>query len=138
MKKVRAIDFIVLIFSLILCLGCAFVFGACGPKEDGSWMVCHWAEKAVIMLGALCSILALLKVVCANDGVRLGLAAAIFCNSLTAVFVPGRIFPLCKIAQMRCHLIMKPAVFTVGILLCALCLLDALLLFKKVYSKENA
>jgi len=89
------------------------------------------------LLGALCSVFSLVKLICANDGVRLGLTISIFCNSLAAVFVPGRIFPLCKIAQMRCHLVMKPAVFAVGVLLCALCLIDAVLLFKKVYAKER-
>ncbi|MBP5575264.1 MAG: DUF4418 family protein [Treponema sp.] len=137
MKKVRFMDLVLLLVSLILCLGTAFAFSACGPKEDGSWMLCHWAERVVVLQGAICSLLALAKLVCARDGVRLGLGAAIFFNSLAALFVPGRIIPLCKMASMRCHLIMKPSVFTVAILLCLLCLLDAALLFRKVYPRKG-
>ena len=137
MKKVRFMDLAVLLASLILCFGTAFVFSACGPKEDGSWMMCHWAERVVVLLGAICALLAFAKLVCARDGGRLGLAVAIFFNSLSAVFVPGRIIPLCKMANMRCHLVMKPSVFTVAILLCLLCLLDSALLFGKVYSRKS-
>lgn len=137
MKKVRLMDLAVLLASLILCFGTAFAFSACGPKEDGSWMMCHWAERVVVLLGAICSLLAFAKLVCARDGVMLGLAVAIFFNSLSAVFVPGRIIPLCKMANMRCHLVMKPSVFTVAILLCLLCLLDSALLFRKVYSRKS-
>lgn len=137
MKKVRPMDFALLLASLILCLGAAFVFSACGPKEDGSWMMCHWAERVVVLQGAICSLLALARLVSFRDGVKLGLGTAIFLNSLAALFVPGRIIPLCKMANMRCHLVMKPSVFTVAILLCLLCLLDSALLFRKVYSRKS-
>ena len=137
MKKVRIMDFFVLAFALLLGFGIVFFFGACGPKEDGSWMACHWAERAVLVLGILCSLLALLKLFCANDGVKLGLSVAIFCISLAAFFVPGRIFSLCKNIQMRCHLLMKPSVLVVTVLLCLFCLLDIIFLFRKVYPKVS-
>ena len=35
------------VFSVVELIGIRTFFAPCGPKEDGSWMSCHWAGQAV-------------------------------------------------------------------------------------------
>ncbi|MBR5965181.1 MAG: DUF4418 family protein [Treponema sp.] len=137
MKKIRAIDLILFVFALVLGIGTALLFHACGPKSDGSWMLCHWAERVVLLLSGFAIVLAALKVFAANEGVKLGLVAAIFLAALSAAFVPGNLIPLCKMAGMECRSIFQPAVLSISLLLAALSLFDGFLLFRTVYNKKG-
>ncbi len=138
MKKIRIIDFIPVIFALVLSVGAAFFFHACGPKNDGSWMLCHWAERSVVLLGSLATVFALVKLFSPDTGVKLGLSVAVFFVAVSAVFVPGNLIPLCKMPDMACRLLFKPGVLSIGLLLAALSLVDSILLIKKISGEKSA
>ena len=137
MKKIRAIDLILFVFALVLAVGTALFFHACGPKSDGSWMLCHWAERVVLLLGGFAAVLATAKIFAGNEGVKLGLAAAVFLAALSAVFIPGRLIPLCKMPGMECRSIFQPAILSISLLLSTLALVDGVLLFRQVYLKKS-
>ena len=64
MKKTGLIlDVVLCVLSAVLCFGTKFLFHACAPKEDGSWMACHWAEQTVFGLGITLLILSILTFV---------------------------------------------------------------------------
>ena len=118
MKKTGLIlDIVLLVLSAVLCFGTKFLFHACAPKEDGSFMVCHWAEQAVFGLGLVLFVLSIVLFVFKDgktkSGIILGMEAV---SALTAV-LPNHLINLCMMTDMRCHSVMKPAVLIIGILI---------------------
>ncbi|MBO5574333.1 MAG: DUF4418 family protein, partial [Clostridium sp.] len=45
--RIRATDIALTIISFLFLIGTKTIFGPCGPKEDGSFMTCHWAGQAL-------------------------------------------------------------------------------------------
>lgn len=130
MKKVSFIDVALLILALILCLGSHFVFHACPAKADGSWMVCHWAERVVTALGAVFVILSAARFFFESK-VKAGLSLSFIPLSIVTALVPGVIVNLCMMKDMHCHTVLRPGVIVLSILICALSVVDILLLQKK-------
>ena len=111
------LDFAILFFTLLLCIGSQTLFPACAPKPDGSWMMCHASNLVVTGTGAICSLLAFARLFLSRR-LKTILSAAIFAVSFFTMPVPGYVLPLCRMAAMQCQAIFRPAVLFVGILLC--------------------
>ena len=115
MKKINITDVCLLVYSAALCLGVKLVFHACGMKEDGSWMNCHWAEQAVFAISIGLTVTAGLRLLLSRQ-VKAGAALAMSVVSVMTALLPGVFVRLCMMDTMRCHAVMRPAV----IILCAL------------------
>ena len=61
--KNRIFSTILFTLSLILTIGIKTFFSGCGPKEDGSWMLCHWTEQTIFILGICLSIISLIALI---------------------------------------------------------------------------
>ena len=131
MKKINLQDVILLVLSLLLAFGTEFFFHACPAKDDGSWMRCHWAENAVFAAGIALSVLALARFFISDQKIKAGISFSFLSFSLLAAFVPGIVIPLCMMKDMRCHTVMRPSVIVLSILICALSVVDILVLQKK-------
>lgn len=130
MKKISFTDIFFFILSLTLVFGTAFVFHACGQKDDGSWMRCHWAENVVIAIGIALSVLAISRFLISDQKIKAGLSLSFLAFSLLSAFVPGVVIPLCMIKDMRCHTIMRPSVVVISILIFIVSLVDFIVKIK--------
>ena len=115
MKKINITDICLLILSAALCLGVKLLFHACGMKEDGSWMNCHWAEQAVFVVSIGLTVTACLRLLL-NRQAKAGAALAMSVIAVMTALLSGVFVRLCMMDTMRCHAVMRPAV----IILCAL------------------
>jgi len=116
MKKIMIPDVILCILSAVLCFGTKFGFHACGPKEDGGWMACHWAEQAVFGLGIVMLVLSIMMTFLLKDGkTKSGIALSLAGMAALALAVPNHLIMLCMMTDMRCHSVMKPAVMIISI-----------------------
>lgn len=131
MKKISAIDIILLVLSLVLCFGTAFAFHPCAPKADGSYMMCHWASHVIIALGAVLSLLSLVRLFTQNALVKAGLTLSFVPVAVVCALVPKVLMPLCMMQDMRCHTTMRPAVIVLCVLISALSVVDELVLVKQ-------
>ena len=138
MKKLSfsIIDIVFLLLSLMLCVGTAFVFHACGPKPDGSWMNCHWAEHVVIALGAVFVVLSVARICMRSTTLKAGCTLAFVPLAVVTALVPKVLVPLCMMKDMRCHTVMRPAVFVLSVLLALLSLATVIVELKKGASKR--
>ena len=134
MKKVSASDFILLVLSLILLFGSHFAFHACAPKPDGSWMLCHWAERTVTVLGIVFVMLSVVRFF-VDFRTKNGISLSFIPLALFTALVPGFIIKLCMIKDMRCHTVMKPAVIVLSILILLVSLIDFIVSLKKTAEK---
>ncbi len=116
-KNIFIGDVVVLAFSLVLLLGTKFVFHACGPKEDGTFMRCHTAETAVLIVAAISVLVAFVQFFVNDRKIKAFLSETGVVLACVAAAIPGRIFSLCMMEDMYCQAVMKPAVTVVSVLL---------------------
>ncbi len=102
--------------AVFLTLGASFMFRAC-TVHDGTFMVCHWAQNAVVLIGAVLVILSLLRLIIRGQEIRTGLALSISVVSAATILIPGRIVHLCMMETMQCQAVFRPAVIIVSALL---------------------
>ena len=121
---------ILLIFSLLICIGSFSFFSAC-PVHDDTIMACHWAQNAVTLSGIVLAALALIRIVVPNDNIKTGISIGIFALSAAVIFIPGTTISLCMMDDMACHTTFKPAVIVVSAVLAVIALADVIAGFVK-------
>ena len=130
-KNLTFTDIILPIISVIIALGTAFIFHACGAKEDGSFMNCHWAERVVIGLGILMTFLSCAHLCTSSAQAKMGLSLSLAAVSVFTALVPGVVIKLCMMKDMRCHTVMRPAVTVLCAVMLAACVVDMFIRKKK-------
>lgn len=130
MKKPNITDSLLLLFSLALCIGVKCLFHACGAKDDGSFMSCHWAEQAVFALSLGMTAGSVLRLFL-NRQAKAGAALMLSVTAVMTALLPGVFIRLCMMQEMRCHAVMRPAVIIVCVLLAVTGIADAVLARKE-------
>ena len=110
---------LLLILSLVVVIGSQSFLSPC-MHEDGSFGPCHWAGQALLGLGCVVGVLAILSL-CVQKA-RLGtyMSALPVCG--LGILTPGTLVDLCHMSTMRCRMVMQPAMILLfsAALLCAL------------------
>ena len=115
MKRFR--DILPAVLSVLFLMGILFVFHPCGPKEDGTWMSCHWAGVAETVCAALMTVLSLLRLALPSPKAKTALSVLTILIAAAAAVIPGNVIHLCMMADMRCRAIMRPAVIVFSVLI---------------------
>lgn len=121
---------VILALSAFLTAGSAWIFPACGPKSDGSWMRCHWSQQAVIGIGIVLVILSIAYLILSQRSVKAVLSLAIVPVGLLAIAVPQGLIGLCGMPGMQCRAVFQPAVTIISIVIVLLAAVNAFLLLK--------
>ena len=124
-NKIGVTDIALLVLSAALLIGVLTVFAPCGPKEDGSWMTCHWAGNAVAGAAAVLTVCAIVRMLV--RGTKLGLDFAMISAAALAALLPGQLIHLCMMADMRCRAVMTPAVRVLSVLIAVVAVVDIVL-----------
>ena len=130
-KNIGIIDIILVIVEVLFLTGVLTVFKACGPKDDGSWMTCHWAGQAAIGVAVVLLIIAIVHMIVPAAKVKLGLALAIIPVSILVAVIPGCLINLCMMDTMRCHTVMRPFIIIMSVITIILSVIDILVQRKK-------
>ncbi len=109
-KNVRFLQLIPFLLCLLAALGTAFVFTACGPKEDGSWMRCHQAQFCAVLSESILSVLLLIAAFMGGSIPGAVLYALGCAGSVILFLIPGILCPLCMMRTMDCFRLMQPFV----------------------------
>jgi hypothetical protein len=131
MKKIDLRGIIIFVLSVVLTVGVKLLFHACGAKDDGSYMSCHWAEQAVFGVGIVLVLMSAIHIAVRKTDTKKGVSLAIIPAALLNVFIPNILINLCMMSDMRCRSIMKPAVSVIGIIIAAVAVIDAVMLNKE-------
>lgn len=99
--------------AVLLTVGSLTFFSACGEHE-GKYMTCHWAQNTVVLIGAVISLLALIRTVIRGSGIRTGLTFGIFALAVSEALVPQTVIDLCMMDTMQCHTTFRPAVTVIS------------------------
>lgn len=126
MRKKNYPAYIMSALSAFLTVGVMLLFHACGPKDDGTWMSCHYAQLTVAGLGIVMTILGVLSLVVSERKVVLALRILVLVCAVIAMVIPGNVIHLCMMNDMRCRAVMRPSVILVCVLIAAFSLLSML------------
>ena len=120
-ERIRITDIALVLLSALYLLGMLTVFGPCGPKEDGSYMNCHYAGIAVTGTAALLLVLAALHLLMAGRRFKTVLSLVMIPAAAAGALIPGNVIHLCMMTNMRCHAVMRPAamLFSAAVILAA-------------------
>ena len=128
MKNKRSLAFGIILTVLSACdlIGMLTFLAPCGPKEDGSWMTCHWAGQALIALAILLAVFSVIHLVVPSPRTKQGLSLAILPTALVAAILPGNLISLCAMPSMHCHMVTRPGALVFGVLIALIALADLL------------
>ena len=110
---------VLLILSVLIVIGSQSFLQPC-VHEDGSFGPCHWAGQALLGLGCALGVMAALALAVRRAGFGLFLGALPVC--VLGILTPGTLIDLCHMSNMRCRMVMQPAMIILfaAALLCAL------------------
>ena len=130
-RSIGVSDIILLVLSVVFLIGILTFFAPCSPRDDGSWMTCHWAGQAVTGIAAVLLVISVIHLVVKDAKVKQGLALAMIPVALFSIILPGNMIGLCMMDTMRCRSVMRPATLIVSVLVIVSAAFDLILQRKK-------
>lgn len=95
--------------------GLATFAGPCEAISGHDAPTCTWASRAVMGVGAVIAVLAIVRIFETDEGERRGLSLACGLLGFLAAAMPGFIIELCADPSMHCNMAMRPFVACVGV-----------------------
>ena len=114
-KAQPAVGIVLTALAVVLIAGTATFAGPCGGHDGQEAASCLWASRAVLGIGAVAAILAIVRIFETDEGERRGLSLACALLGFLAAAMPGPIIALCADPAMHCNAIMRPFILCVGI-----------------------
>ena len=106
MKKQMIPGCVMLVLALVISIGSLTFLSPC-IHEDGSVGACWWAGRALLGLGCLLGVLALLTLV--SGRARFGTYLSSIAVCILGILTPGTLISLCRMSSMHCRAVMQPA-----------------------------
>lgn len=134
MKK-RIAGIILTILSLLLTVGVMLIFPACGAKDDGTFMLCHWAGQAVFGMGIVLTVISVIVLIFGDGRAAAGASLSTFALAVLTALTPELLIPLCKMPTMQCHTAMRPAVIVISALIAVTAAVNSVIILKRKEQK---
>ena len=120
--------------AVLLLAGIATFAGPCDVHGTSDVPSCVWAARALLGVGGVILILALVRIFEMDEGERRGLSLSCSLLGFLAAAAPGFVIALCDDAGMRCNALMHPFVLCVGV---AIGLVGAIDLTRRLLALRN-
>lgn len=130
--KIGITDVVLMVLSVTYLILLFTVFTPCGLKDDGSFMKCQWAWRAVVVLSVNIAVFSLGRLISQNIGAKIGFSISMIVTSITSILIPYKIIGLCMMNTMRCHTHTKPGVYVFSILIIIFSVIDLLVEIRKL------
>jgi hypothetical protein len=130
-RKNSLVGIAFLALGILLSAGTAWLFPTCGPKEDGSWMKCHWSGQVTIGIGIVIVVIALAYLFFSDDRIRAGLSLVIIPVGALEITVLNGLIGLCGMAEMQCRAVTKPAATIIVVVLVLIAIVNAVWLLNQ-------
>jgi len=114
-KAQPVVGVVLAVLGVFLIVGVATFAGPCELHEGWEVPSCLWASRAVMAIGAVAAILAIVRILETDEGERRGLSLACALLGFLCALIPGLVISLCADPTMPCNAIMRPFVLCVGI-----------------------
>ena len=136
--NISYIDIIECALSLVLFLGILFWFPACGAKEDGSYMICHWAGIAIEAVSTLILVLSFALAFIPDIKVKMGIGIGIIGATIVNMLIPGTLIKLCMMDSMQCNAKTKPLTIVFSALVLVAMIVDYIYYLLSIKKNKKA
>ena len=116
-KAAPVVGVILTALAALLIAGVATVAGPCNVNDVQDVPSCIWASRAVLGIGAVIAVLAIVRIFETDEGERRGLSLSCALLGFLVAAIPGPIIELCADSAMHCNAVMRPFVMCIGILI---------------------
>ncbi len=116
----------ILVICLVIIFGVEFIFHSCGAHDDGSYMACHWAQKAVMTAGIILAIQAAALVFTKERKLQTVMSSCIACGAIVTALIPNVIINLCMMPTMHCNAVMRPWTIICCVVLFIVCIINVI------------
>ena len=123
-KRTFVTDLILLGLSVLLTVGSFTFMAPCGPHDDGSFMACHWAGRAIMGLGFVLIAMSITHLATGNNQIKAGLSMGIIPVSILCALMPGIFINICKMNTMRSVSVMRPADMIISFVITGVAIAD--------------
>jgi len=103
-----------LIVGLLLAFGPQFIFKPCPTTEK--FMKCFWSCKALIVVGAVIAIIALLQLIAKEKESKKLLSVAALALLVSAILIPTVIIGGCAKPEMACKMLTFPVTHSLSVI----------------------
>ena len=134
-EKGRVISLISSAAGLLLAVGSMTVFSACGPKEDGTLMICHNAQIRVAMCGIGLAVLFAIAAFVKSKAIKLICDTAALVLSVVTFMTPGVLVQICHLSNIHCQVRLKPFTRGAALFIALLAVWDILRIIKEKREK---
>ena len=100
--------------AALLIAGVASFAGPCG-QHAADLPSCVWAARAVLAIGAVAAVLAIVRIFERDEGERRGLSLGCSLLGFLAAAIPAFVIALCQDPAMPCNAHLRPFVAAVGL-----------------------
>ena len=101
--------------AVLLIAGVATFAGPCEVPDGQQATSCLWASRAVIAIGVVVAVLAIVRIFETDEGERRGLSFSCGLLGFLIAAVPGPVIGLCADPSLHCNAVMRPFVLCVGL-----------------------
>ena len=129
--RINASDIVLTVLSVFFFIGMLTFLNPCGPKEDGSWMTCHWAGQALTGISAVLTVISIIHLCIQNTEIKQGLSLAMIPAALLSAVLPGTLISLCMMNSMRCHSVTRTASIIISAVIIIAAVIDIIICRKK-------
>lgn len=116
-SRIKVLPAITAAACAFLAAGVMLIFHACGPKDDGTWMSCHYAQLTVFAFALVMTVLSLAAVFTGRRNLRTVLYIAVMACAVISAVIPQNVIRLCMMPEMRCRAVMRPVVILMDVLI---------------------
>lgn len=103
-----------LIVGLLLAVGPQFIFKPCPTTEK--FMKCFWSCKALIVVGAVVAIIALLQLMAKEGETKKMLSIVALALLVSAILIPTVIIGGCQKPEMACKMLTFPVTHSLSVI----------------------
>lgn len=114
-KAQPIVGVVLTVLAAFLIVGVVTFAEPCAVQEGREPASCLWASRAVLGVGAVIAILAIVRIFETNEGERRGLSLACALLGFLCAVIPGPIIALCADPALPCNTAMRPFVVCVGV-----------------------
>ena len=118
MEKPTARPIVGVLLTLLVALlvvGVLTFAGPCADHDGQAEMTCLWASRAVLAVGVVTAVLAIVRIFETDEGERRGLSLSCALLGFLMAALPGPVISLCAEPSMHCNAVMRPFVLVMGI-----------------------
>ena len=133
--RLAVTDILTFAVSLVYLLGIRLWFPVCEASENG-FMSCHWAGEVLKAMSIVLLLISIIHLVVPDEKVKIGMDIPLCCIYALSFCIPGRIIPLCKMAEMSCRRGTQIWTAVIMIVLLLIAIAD-IILYSSVFAKQK-